>query len=110
MTEQQAHDKGLIQIACNDHHGIYIPKVFCESYYKYIRIYAKSLSSKDGADFLDNVIICSEGPNHPEYWDAWEIILNALIITDDTGIKHTIMQDGDVWFVQKDADIVWDEN
>lgn len=73
--------------ACN--RGVYIPQHFAESMkpsqWRYI---------KDS-----DMDILKAGPDHSEYWDAWQDILdNAETI--DGRILH---QDGDLWVIDADA-------
>ena len=48
------------------------------------------------------------GPDADGYWDAWDDVTRAAVLTDPTtGTKYSIYQDGDTWLVPVDA--IWDE-
>jgi len=64
-----------------DSHGIYIPKLFCQAYRTYITNMDKV---KDEFD------ICAQGPDHDEYWEAWDDLMRDVELTNDEGIKMTI--------------------
>lgn len=81
--EESLFDSVLI---VDDHHGIYVPQVFCERYEK-----TDKVSQEDWE-------ICLSGPDHELYWDSWEIILNEWggEEVDQAGNKYEIgiYQDG----------------
>ena len=58
----------------DDHNGIYIPQVFCQSYKAYIT----NLS-----EVKEDFEICLSGPDNEEYWDAWDMLLQNMKFTDD---------------------------
>jgi hypothetical protein len=64
----------------DDHHGIYVPQVFCERYEK-----TEDVPQEDWD-------ICLSGPDHEYYWDSWEIILDnwGFQESDDAGNKWRI--------------------
>lgn len=77
MTEIKKEPELLVL----DSHGVYIPKSFCEGYKNYITNFEKV---KDDFD------ICIQGPNHEDYWEAWDSMLNNVEFTNDHGDKLTI--------------------
>jgi len=73
----------------DDHHGIYIPQVFCQQYEK-----TDQVSQTDWN-------ICLSGPDNELYWEAWESILDDWEAeeTDESGKKYKIgiFQDGSLF-------------
>jgi hypothetical protein len=43
--------------------------------------------------------ILEAGPDHGNYWDAWDMVEQNAVITDEQGTKYTVHQDGDCWLV-----------
>jgi hypothetical protein len=85
----------------NDARGVYIPRDFAQSWTKEER--AKRVSGVDDDDWA----ILEIGPEHREYWDAWETVCDSAVVTDDAGNKYTVHQDGDCWLVP--VGMTWDE-
>lgn len=83
FEETELFDSCLI---VDDHHGIYVPQVFCQRYKKTDKV------SQEDWD------ICLSGPDHEFYWESWEIILDNWggEETDQAGNKYQIgiYQDG----------------
>lgn len=81
------------ELLVNDHHGIYVGKVFCESYANAIK--NKAVLQKD-------IDICLIGPEHEDYIEAWiEVVDNAILI-NDYGQELTvgnIGESGDLWAI-----------
>jgi hypothetical protein len=82
----------------NDAHGIYAPQVFVE-----IMDVAYILDFKEiKVDWQ----IVKEGPDHLDYWEAWDAVERMAIFYDDRkDIKYNIWQDGDIWLVPVDCEI-----
>ncbi len=81
------------ELIVNDHHGIYIAQVFCQSYKPYI-----TNMDKVGEDFD----ICLQGPDHPEYIEAWIDLMDNVEFTNDKGEKYTVGnlgESGDLWAI-----------
>ena len=76
----------------SDRHGIYIPQYFAES------VNRDLLSGVSDSD-MDILII---GPDHDEYWDAWDDVTQSAILTDSNGVTYCLYQDGDLWLVPTD--------
>lgn len=74
-------------LAVNDHHGIYVPKVFLENY------------SGICQGLADQDAILSGDPESCEYWEAWDSILSNFTYVNDEGDTYTLYQDGDLWLV-----------
>lgn len=70
----------------SDANGVYIPQMFCQGY----------ALDKWGLD-PDGwaVQCCLLGPYEPDYWEAWDQILNHAVF-DDRGHKFSLMHDGDL--------------
>lgn len=77
-------------LAVNDHHGIYVPKVFLENYSGI----CQGLAGQDA--------ILSGDPESCEYWEAWDSILSNFTYTSEEGDTYTLYQDGDLWLVCED--------
>jgi hypothetical protein len=80
------------ELYASDHHGIYIPQYFAESIQ---REYLGGVSDEDMQILLD-------GPESEYYWDAWDMVLNNAVLTDKSGKRWTLWQDGDLWIVPED--------
>ena len=86
------------ELLVNDHHGIYIAQVFCKTYPAYI-------TNMD--EVKEDFAICLEGPDHPEYWEAWEELMDKVQFTDDKGGKFTLGnlgESGDLWAIPENFD------
>jgi len=81
----------------SDRHGIYIPQYFAES------VDRTKLSGVSDGDME----ILMAGPDHEQYWDAWNDVEQSAILTDDNGVTYSMYQDGDLWLVPTDHD--WNE-
>lgn len=46
--------------------------------------------------------IVAQGPDHPDYWDAWDCILRDARLVDRHGQVYCLEQDGDLWAVTID--------
>lgn len=74
----------------SDHHGIFVPAIFtCKVSYH-------TLSHVN----YDDYAAIGYGPDHLEYWEAWESILNTAIVKSlVTGQEYYLWQDGDLWLI-----------
>lgn len=73
--------------------GIYLPREF-----------AKRFGNWQGID-PEDLAILHEGPDHPDYWEAWDAVLSSASYTDDQGKTWTLYQDGDLFAVREGADL-----
>ena len=73
----------------NDAHGINLPRVFTK---RVARERVANVSDEDWA-------ILQAGPDHSEYWDAWQEVCDNAVLTDDNGAKYTVYQEGDCWLI-----------
>lgn len=71
--------------------GLYIPQAFINRYVGWEGI------SDENRDIL------RAGPEHPEYMEAWDEVLENATWIDGQGIKFRLEQDGDLWAVPVDA-------
>ena len=72
--------------------GSYVPQAFIELYDKA----AWHVSSADAE-------ILRAGPDHPDYWDTWDNVLNCAHYVAHDGRTFTLYQDGDLFAVAIDA-------
>jgi hypothetical protein len=75
-----------MELMVDNHHGIYIPQIFAETVRR--ELFADSISAEDYA-------ILEAGPDHENYWDAWDAVLMSAETEDGT----SLYQDGDLWAV-----------
>ena len=94
VTREEAADLGYIECLISDSWGINIPKMFCENF-------------ADGWEGIDpnDLSICSD-PTNDYYWDAWDDITQAATRTDETGQPWCLLQDGDLFAVRSDIEII----
>jgi hypothetical protein len=81
----------------SDAHGINLPRVFTTNV---ARERVENVSDEDWA-------ILQAGPDHSEYWDAWQEVCDNAALTDDNGNKFFLCQDGDLWLIPQG--MTWDE-
>ena len=80
-----------IQLLLRDAHGIYIPKLFLESF----------LSFKVWG-LLKSDFKVLRNPDNEYYWDKWDTCLNNAEHIDNDGNKWHLWQDGDLWAICPD--------
>jgi hypothetical protein len=92
----------------DEYRGIYIPRHFAISFTDR----TKSVSGVD--DETWNIL--EAGPDHEWYWEAWEDVKRDAIVTNETGDKYRVHQDGDCWLVltgmewsEEEGFFVWPE-
>lgn len=91
MTREQAADTGNLALLLSDNRGIYIPQDFIECF------------DWEGID-EDDANVLSEGPDHEDYWEAWDNVLNDAYYTD--GDKtFGLYQDGDLFAICREVEI-----
>lgn len=78
-------------ILLDESRGIYIPQKFAEGF-------------EDWRNIDDDALfILRDGPDNPEYQEAWDEVLDTATYTDKRGIVFRLEQDGDLWAVPVDA-------
>jgi len=80
------------ELYASDRHGIYIPQYFAESIQ---REYLGGVSDEDMRILID-------GPESDYYWEAWDTVLDNAVLTDSSGKRWNLWQDGDLWLVPED--------
>jgi len=74
------------KLLVSDAQGIYVPQTFIEQ------------NLEDWSIHPSDVEILKAGPDHPDYWEAWEAVLDYAKATFD-GEDYVLEQDGDLWAV-----------
>lgn len=69
-------------------HGIYVPQAFAENFD--LSVWGVSDSDRE---------ILEAGPDHPDYWEAWDDVLQYASHTNEEGTWY-LEQDGDLWAVK----------
>jgi len=98
MTTTKTKRPDLI-LWLSDARGVYIPRDFAKSFADRAK-HVTDVSDEDWA-------ILEAGPDHREYWDAWQDVCDAAKVTDNDGVKYHVYQDGDCWLVP--VGMSWDE-
>lgn len=88
-----------VMLWLDDHRGIYIPRDFANSF-------ANRDRDVSGVS-LDGWYVLEAGPDHENYWDYWDDILNDAIVTDEHGVRYRLHQDGALWLVPEGME--WNE-
>lgn len=69
-------------------HGVYVPQVWAQRYGEQV-VESANVSAEDYAIILS-------GPDHTDYWEAWEAVLNDYNHKVD-GVSHYLTQDSDLF-------------
>jgi len=77
-----------VQLLLSDAHGIYIPKLFLESFLSF---------KKWGLLKSDFKVL--RNPDNGAYWEVWNTCLNNAEHIDKDGNKWILWQDGDLWAI-----------
>lgn len=86
-----------VQHLLSDARGIHIPRHFVD-FFNIASVLGSPLgNSWEGIEY-DDVVIC-QNPDHPEYWEAWQCILDCAYWIDQDGYKWSLHQDGDLWAI-----------
>jgi hypothetical protein len=81
------------ELLVSDAHGIYVIQSFCKAYQSYI-------TNMD--EVKEDFAICLEGPEHPEYLEAWQMLEQNVKLTNDKAESFTIGylgESGDLWAI-----------
>lgn len=76
--------------------GIYVHKQFAIHY----RDNILGVDNPKYYDIMADLDILKEGPDHEEYLDAWDEVIDLTTIDID-GVKYVLSQDGDLWGIPK---------
>lgn len=79
----------LSTLLVDSHHGQYVPCVFAQTVDR-----SKIL---EGTVREETLAILEAGPEHEWYWEAWEDVLNDLVLVTDNGEHVRLHHDGDLW-------------
>ena len=79
--------KGL-KLLLNSARGVYIPRDFVEEF---------DLTKFKNIEPEDVTVL--HDPDHPDYWSAWDNVLQYATHTDEQGFEWHLWQDGDLWMV-----------
>jgi hypothetical protein len=78
------------ELFLNDSRGVYIPRDFAE---------CVQFSAVRGVS-TDDFAILAIGPDHKEYWEAWDTVLqNCTLVNQHTNVTYYLYQDGDLWII-----------
>jgi hypothetical protein len=91
MSTETKPPRGEPMLWLSDARGQYIPRDFASSFADR----DKSVSGVTPEDWA----ILEAGPDHEEYWAAWNDVCEHAVITDDSGTCFNIHQDGDCWLI-----------
>ncbi len=80
--------------------GIYVPKAFCDG--------MTAEDAKNAGVSWEDVQICQSGPDHEDYWEAWEDILTNAEIRSEEGHTIRLHQDGDLFEVDETLILEWE--
>ena len=75
------------------HHGIYIPKLFVETYLNHI--------SEVDEDTLNDCRF----PDSEDYEEAWQEVLDCGILTDVYGKRYILYQNQDLWAIPEGQEL-----
>lgn len=93
MTETKVEEKTAVII--DSQYGVYIPQMFAKSYLEDQRW----IGMEEG-----DIKVLLIGPDHPEYFDAWERVLVEAHYVDKDGRDWKLWQDGDLFAYTGDGD------
>jgi len=85
-----------MELLLDENRGIYIPQVFAQT------IDLTKVKTLD--HLLWEFEVLNAGPDHPDYWEAWDTVIDELEFTDGS----TLYQDGDLWILAKDETPVFE--
>lgn len=80
-----SHDQQNSILLVDESRGVYVPMTFAKRYSQFL-----SEADKD---------VLLAGPDHPEYLDCWDDVLQNTTITDNAGLKYHLYQDGDLFAI-----------
>jgi hypothetical protein len=83
----------------SDSRGVYIPRDFANSF-------SNRAFNVQGVD-EETWAILEAGPDHEQYWDAWQDVCDNATIRDDAGQVMRVYQDGDCWLIPQGME--WDD-
>lgn len=90
MNQSNFNENAIL--VADSHHGIYIPKLVAEE------IITGYLKVKNKEDILWELSELGD-PENENYWEAWEDLMNQVILTGLKGKEYYLYQDEDVWAI-----------
>lgn len=81
-----------MELIVNDSWGIYVPQRYAQ------KVGFDALTGVDE----DTWRIIQSGPDHEEYWWAWDYLITSAVYTSHDGRRYTLYQDGDLWHIPVD--------
>ena len=93
LESKYSHADYGMDLLLDEHHGIYLPQEFAK------RINRKKWKGISKEEYK----ILLAGPNHPDYWLAWDDVLANAEYRDSAG-KWYLYQDGPLFLVHEDFD------
>ena len=92
VPDEDEDDEGKLPEAsilfADSNRGQYIPQYFAEA------IKREGVSGVSAEEFD----ILTAGPDHPDYWETWDRVLNNARVSDAIR-SYELHQDGDLWLV-----------
>jgi hypothetical protein len=82
-----------IEILVSDRYGVYIPKTFVEWFSESIVFHGE----RSELERAENDIL--QGPDHPDYWENWDWVLNNCKIENKSGKLYSLWQEGDLFAI-----------
>lgn len=74
----------------SDSRGQFIPRDFVNSFANWANV--------TWVDPTDRATL-QAGPEHADYWEAWDRVLTYARVTDNSGNTFTVYQDGECWLI-----------
>lgn len=95
VIERMASVPDGVLIMTDSHYGVYAPQVFLKS----LAAPITNVSQRD----LDTVLLGPDAVENDLYWEAWTNIETNGVITNNSGKKYMIYQDGDIFLLSVEA-------
>lgn len=77
-----------------DHYGQYIP-------WEFARRYAGQCDNVQ----QDDIDILLAGPEHPDYWDAWDDVVQIAQLRGIDGTRYYLYQDSNLYAIREGTDL-----
>ena len=82
----------------SDSRGQFIPRDFATSF--------KDRDKDVSGVTADDWATLEKGPDEPDYWETWDDVINAAVVTCD-GIAYRLETAGDLWLIPEGME--WSE-
>jgi hypothetical protein len=106
MDTATAYDMGRMQLLLDSNRGIYIPRDWAEEIYP-----LSPTKPPEGAFWgwlgilASDVAVLLAGPDHEDYWETWDDVLDNAVYVNPNGSRWVLFQDGDLWAVMEGTEI-----